>query len=118
MNSALKSEFESGLKRLSEEGLAVIVEGKNDKAALEKLGIAGSKIFVLSSQPLFEVAESVAETYKEAAILTDLDSEGRKLYDKLNTLLQRNGVRVDNRFRNFLYKNTKIRQIEGLSTLV
>lgn len=116
MKYALEREFESALSCLSDEKTAVIVEGKKDRAALEKLGIESGKIFVLSKKPLFEVAESVAAVYRAATILTDLDSEGKKLYGKLNTLLQRLGVRVDNSFRNFLFRHTKLRQIEGIST--
>ncbi len=94
---------------------AVIVEGKKDKSALEKLGINSSKIFTLNAKPLFVVAEAVAKDYDMAIILTDLDAEGKKLYGKLNTLLQHLGVNIDNSLRDFLFKNTKIRQIEGLS---
>lgn len=102
------------LEKISGNKVAVIVEGKKDKAALEKIGIHNN-IFVLNTKPLFVVAEEIAESYGEAAILTDLDGEGKKLYGKLNTLLQRLGVKVDNRLRNFLFKNTKLRQIEGIA---
>jgi len=47
-------------------------------------------------------------------LLTDLDKKGKELYGKLNSGLQRFGVRIDNNFREFLFKKTKIRQIEGL----
>ncbi len=97
---------------------AVVVEGNKDKAALEKTGIGSSRIFVLNRKPLFAVAEEVASACKEAVILTDLDEEGKKLYGKLNTLLQRLGVRVDNSLRNFLFKSTRLRQIEGIDKLM
>mgnify|MGYP001616541408 CR=1 FL=1 len=97
---------------------AVVVEGKKDKEALEKFGINGKRIFVLNKKPLFAVAEELAKDYSEAMILTDLDFEGKKLYGKLNTQLQQLGVKVDNNFRNFLFKHTKLRQIEGLSNLI
>ena len=106
------------LQSLIASSAAIIVEGKKDQAALERLGIDSSRIVTLSKKPLFEIAEEVAAGYKTAAILTDLDSEGKKLYGKLNTLLQRLGVKVDNRLRNFLFKNTKLRQIEGIDNFV
>ena len=34
----------------------------------------------------------------------------------LTALLKRNGVKVNNKFREFLFKHTKIRQIEGIDT--
>ncbi|MBI2141711.1 toprim domain-containing protein [Candidatus Woesearchaeota archaeon] len=108
---------ESMLGKISDNGAAVIVEGKKDKAALGKIGVGSGRIFVLGKKPIFAVAEEVAACHKEAAILTDLDEEGKKLYGRLNTLLQRLGVKVDNALRNFLFKNTKLRQIEGIARL-
>ena len=106
------------LSDLAESKAAVIVEGRKDKAALVKIGIYNNSIFVLNTKPLFSVAEEVAANFEKAAILTDLDAEGKKLYGKLNTLLQRLGVKVDNSIRNFLFKNTKLRQIEGIANII
>lgn len=105
------------LGKISNNGVAVIVEGKKDKAALGKIGIHNN-VFVLNAKPLFVVAEEIAELYGGAVILTDLDEEGKKLYGKLNTLLQRQGVRVDNSLRNLLFKNTRLRQIEGIDKFI
>ncbi|MBI2550708.1 toprim domain-containing protein [Candidatus Woesearchaeota archaeon] len=113
----VSEELAALLSNLAESKAAIIVEGSKDKAALEKAGI-GSRIFVLSSRPLFAVAEEVAANYSKAAILTDLDAEGRKLYGKLNTLLQQLGVKVDDNVRNFLFKSTKLRQIEGIANII
>ena len=116
--SKLDAEFVQMLQKLLDSDAAIIVEGKKDKAALEKLGIPGSRITALNQRPIFVVAEAVARDYREVAILTDLDSEGKKLYGSLSTLLQRLGVRVDNSFRNFLFKSTKLRQIEGIANFI
>lgn len=111
-------EFLSIISKAAHRNVAVIVEGKRDRAALEKLGLAGSRIFVLNKTPLFAVAEEVASVSKEAAILTDLDAEGRKLYGKLSTLLQRLGIKIDNALRDFLFKHTQLRQIEGITNII
>lgn len=108
---------ENMLGKISNNGVAVIVEGKKDKVALGKIGIHNN-VFVLNAKPLFVVAEEISKSYDEAAILTDLDREGKKLYGKLNTLLQRQGVRVDNRLRNLLFKSTRLRQIEGIGKFI
>lgn len=110
--------IEDMLERMSNRNIAIIVEGKKDRAALEGLGIIGSNIFVLNKKPLFAVADDVAAHYKAAVILTDLDAEGRKLYGKLNTLLQRLGIKIDNTLRNFLFKSTQLRQIEGITNII
>ncbi len=99
------------LEKLGSSGKTVIVEGNKDKRALQQFGI---KNVVTLKKPLYKVVEDVAANTKDAAILTDLDKEGKLLYSKLSTGLQRNGVRIDNKLRNFLFRKTKIRQIEGL----
>ena len=90
-----------------------IVEGKKDKLALQKLGF--NNIIILN-RPLYEIVELVKE--KEVVILTDLDKPGKQIYDYLSSNLQRFGVRIDNQFRNYLFKKTKLRQIEGIYTYI
>ncbi len=92
----------------------VVVEGKKDKTALQKLGI--NNVITLSKKPLFQIVEDISSSNNECIILTDLDKKGKELFGKLNSDLQKNGVRVDNKFRNFLFKKTKLRQIEGIHT--
>ncbi len=101
---------------LKESGKLIIVEGKKDKEALEKLCLIN--IVTLSKKPIFHVIEDVAEKTKEAVILVDLDKEGKKLFGKLNSGLQYHGVKVDNKFREFLFKKTKLRQIEGILSYI
>lgn len=90
----------------------VVVEGKKDKSALQKLGI--NNVVTLSKKPLFQIVEDISSSNNECIILTDLDKKGKELFGKLNSDLQKNGVKVDNKFRNFLFKKTKLRQIEGI----
>lgn len=104
-------ELQNLLCALKEKNIPVIVEGIKDKKALSFFGV--SNVFVLNS-PLFEIVELVAGTTKECAILTDLDVEGKKLYSMLAEDLQHRGVKIDNSLRYFLFKETKLRQIEGL----
>ncbi len=91
-------------------GKPAIVEGIKDKKALESLGFR--KIIALNSRPIYKVVEGIKA--KEVIILTDLDKEGKKLYKKLLDELSRNGIKVDNTFRDYLFKNTELRQMEGL----
>ena len=94
----------------------IIVEGKEDKAALKRLGL--THVVQLNKRPLYKVVEELIEEGKEVIILTDLDKKGKQLYGKLNHDLCRFGVKVDNRFRNFLFKKTKLRQIEGMDSYI
>ncbi len=90
----------------------IIVEGEKDRRALSKLGL--KKVVAISRKPLFKFVEEVSSKNKEVIILTDLDKEGKKLYHKLKAGLQRNGIRVDNKFREALFKETRLSQIEGI----
>ncbi len=103
------------LDKLGNTDKLVVVEGVKDKKALQRLGVR--RIFCLNEMPLYKVIDDVAAINNEVVILTDLDIEGKRLYGKLKTQLQNLGVEVDNYFREFLFKNTKIRQVEGLGSL-
>jgi 5S rRNA maturation endonuclease (ribonuclease M5) len=94
----------------------VIVEGKKDKKCLESLGFM--HVIEINKRPLYKVVEDTAAIHKEVIILTDLDKTGKKLFSYLNSGLQMLGVRVDNSLRNYLFKFTKLRQIEGLRTYI
>lgn len=104
------------VEKIKNSGKLIIVEGKEDKAALRRIGI--TNVVQLNKRPLYKVVEELIEKAKEVIILTDLDKEGKQLYGKLNHDLRRFGVKVDNKFRNFLFKHTKLRQIEGLDSYV
>jgi 5S rRNA maturation endonuclease (ribonuclease M5) len=99
------------INKLKEKKL-IIVEGKKDIIALTKFGI--NNVIEING-PLEIFSEKIAKKYKEIILLTDLDKEGKKLYSKLNSYLRQQGVNIDNEFRNFLLKKTKITQIESLN---
>lgn len=107
-------EFNILIEKIKDSNILIIVEGKKDKIALEKLGI--NNIIELNKKPLFQIVEEIADSNDECMILTDLDKEGKKIYGKLSSNLQKNGVKVNNKFREFLFNHTKLRQIEGLIT--
>lgn len=110
----LKS-IEQFIEKMKESGKLIIVEGKKDGAAMQKLGIYKGNIIELSKKPIYAVIEDIAEKAEECIILTDLDRKGRELFGKLNDGLQRHGVKVDNSFREFLFRHTHLRQIEGIA---
>ncbi|MBN2367438.1 toprim domain-containing protein [Candidatus Woesearchaeota archaeon] len=91
----------------------IIVEGKKDRAALSRLEITNIREL---NKPIFQEIEDIAQSEKEVVILTDLDKEGKKLYAKLKSGLSERGVKIDDRFRDFLFKNTSLTQIEGLTS--
>ena len=104
------NKIEENLQNIIENDYLVIVEGKKDRAALNTFGI--KRIVTLDNRPLFEVIENINE--KDVVILTDLDIDGRKLFNKLRHHLQRRGIRLHNKIREELFK-TKMSCVEGLA---
>lgn len=98
------------LEKLRDSKKLIIVEGKNDKSALESLGI--KNIISISREPLYSFMDHI--NAKEVIILTDLDPAGKKLYSVLKHNLQARGVKIDNYFREYLFKNSKLTHIEGI----
>ena len=112
MQPELKEDFIREIEQLKINNRLIIVEGKKDAAALQLFGI--DNIMQLSKKSIPSLIDDISSAEKEIIILTDLDKEGKKLYGKLNSGLQKQGVKINNKFRNFLYKETKLRNIEGL----
>ena len=110
---------------------AIIVEGPKDKKALENVGVNNKIIVINIGKGLFEIVEKTAEIVekttgeseknkdkKEIIILTDFDKKGKELYGKLKKDLIKHGVKIDNKFREWLRRRTKISHIEGLDSYV
>lgn len=102
--------FNALVSEIKDNDIPVIIEGKKDKLALEELGL--SKIITLHKKPIFQIMEELKA--EEVVILTDLDKEGKKLYGKLCQECTRLGIKVNNKLRNFLLKETELSCIEGL----
>ena len=88
----------------------VLVEGPNDKRALERLGFQN---VVFMNRALYKIVETLEEE-EEIVLLTDLDSHGKGLYKYFYTEFTRRGVRVNNRLR-ILLLQTPVKHIEGLA---
>jgi 5S rRNA maturation endonuclease (ribonuclease M5) len=89
---------------------AVLVEGPNDKKALEKLGFSN---VVFMNRAMYKIVEQLEEE-EEILLLTDLDQHGKGLYKYFYQEFTRRGVRVNNRLR-ILLLQTPVKHIEGLA---
>lgn len=103
-------------KALRSSNKLILVEGRRDKEALENMGI--TNVQTVAQKPLFKTVEEIASLTKGVVILTDLDKEGRKYYAYLRHHMQKKGVKVDRKFREFLFANTKITHIESMKKLI
>ncbi len=61
----------------------VIVEGKKDALALQKLGLVGEVVLLHRGQGLYEFCEDIAEKFPKVILLLDWDEKGEKLYSSL-----------------------------------
>ena len=111
-----KEELKEFLLELRNSNKLIIVEGPKDKKALASLGI--TYVDLLNKKAIFEVIEDVAKITKEVIILTDFDKKGKELYGKLNSGLQKYGIKVDHYFREFLQRNTRLSHIEGINSYI
>lgn len=106
------------LEKLKEDNTLVIVEGYKDKKSLVSLGISEKRILPLQRKALFRIVEEVIKKEKKVVILTDLDRTGKRLYSRLKSDLSERGVYIDDKLRNFLFRYTRLRQIEGLKKYI
>jgi 5S rRNA maturation endonuclease (ribonuclease M5) len=107
----MMNSFEEWINELQSSNKLILVEGEKDQAALNALGI--TNILAVSKKPTYKIIENINN--KEVIILTDLDREGKKLYSILRHHLQKQGVKIDVIFREFLFRETTLMHIEGLS---
>lgn len=112
----IKEIIEKIKEEIEEQKIIIIVEGKKDKAALETFQL--KDIIILNGKDIWNRLEEVAKQEKEVLILTDFDKEGKKLYGKIAKDLEKFGVRVNKKYREFFQKRTKLSHIEGLTKYV
>jgi len=96
----------------------VVVEGKRDTSALQKLGYSGNICEFHSFKGLARFADSVS-SYKNLIVLFDSDRKGKYLTSKIISQLEHR-IRIDLSFKKKLVSITKgkIRHIEDLSKYV
>ncbi len=104
-------ELDELINQLKSEIWPIIVEGKKDKRALERLGV--HNVHPLSGKPLFHFIESFGNS-EGVILLLDYDKAGRKLKKRLLQGFQRIGIKVELSYDRKLRK-TKLSHIEGLA---
>jgi 5S rRNA maturation endonuclease (ribonuclease M5) len=100
-------------------GAVVLVEGRRDREALEKLGLAGD-IVLTSHRSLLNLAEGLARDKKDIIVLTDWDERGEEVARQLSLYLEADGVKPDNGIRGSLRGLLKreITEVENLYVYV
>lgn len=108
-------EVEQALINLQEENRTspIIVEGKKDRNALQKLGLTGSIIIYNKGSSLPDFCDWIVANYDQVIILTDWDRKGGTLCRRMRELLKgRVDYNID--FRQRLGKYAMVKTVEGL----
>lgn len=83
---------------LTNETTPIIVEGKNDEAALREIGAKGEIIRLNIGQSILNFCEDIARTYEEVVILPDWDDKGKQLFKKLKDAFKYTRVKPIEKF--------------------
>ena len=99
--------------------MLILVEGKNDVAALRLLGFDGP-IKSIKSKRLSDLIDEIILEYSRVLILSDWDAEGETLYKRIKFLLESYGIKVEDKYRRDIKNFTKkeIKDVEGLYVYV
>ena len=108
-------ELIASLLQASEEGAAVIVEGRRDLLALRSLGLCGP-VIMASSRSALDLAEEADRDYSQVILLTDWDEKGDEMCQTIGRHLRSVGIRPDGLIRSRLKKLVKkeIKDVESL----
>jgi 2,5-diamino-6-(ribosylamino)-4(3H)-pyrimidinone 5'-phosphate reductase len=88
----------------------VIVEGKKDVLALERLGFQNPNIIPLNYHSPIDLVHNLSIIgVREVVILTDFDKAGNRLASKLRTLFEAFGIRINWRLRTIMKSFGKTR---------
>ena len=103
-------------------GIPIIVEGKNDTKALQKLGVAGDIICAKTSgKTLLDVLREIENHGKgEVILLMDFDNRGRELTKRIANDLEKMKIKPNLVFWKRLsgLVGRDVKDIEGLSTYI
>lgn len=110
--------MEKLIEYLAEESVhtPIIVEGRNDRDALRRLGIGGEVFVVNGRHTLFEMCEDISRKHREVIVLTDWDRKGGQICHYLLQGLQSNGVKANDHVRAEMSALSagEIKDVEGL----
>jgi 5S rRNA maturation endonuclease (ribonuclease M5) len=100
----------------------IIVEGIRDVKAIRELGYIGRIDVITHSRVSFpDLATDISESANKVLVLTDFDESGMKQADRLTSLLEGIGVKVDKEKRRILgklFRATGIKTIESIDNIL
>jgi len=97
-------------------GTVVVVEGERDRRSLRRLGLTGAVVLVHRGRTLAETAQHLSASSRRVIILTDWDTEGGHLAQRLKEFLGsgRSGPDLEHRRRFARVLRGELVHVEGL----
>jgi 5S rRNA maturation endonuclease (ribonuclease M5) len=110
-------EFIEMLNEEAESGSVIVVEGKRDVEALNRIGFNGNLTILNHFKGITDFVDNHCQIRKKIILLLDMDRTGKHLTSKLVSQLQHKGNNVNLFYKKSLAKitNGKIRQVEELA---
>jgi 5S rRNA maturation endonuclease (ribonuclease M5) len=110
-------EFIDMLNEEAEYGSVIVVEGKRDVEALNRIGFNGDLTILNHFKGITDFVDNHCHIRKKIILLLDMDRTGKHLTSKLVSRLQHKGNNVNLFYKKALAKitNGKIRQVEELA---
>lgn len=110
-------EFIDMLNEEAESGSLIVVEGKRDVEALNRIGFNGDLIILNHFKGITDFVDNHCQIRNKIILLLDMDRTGKHLTSKLVSQLQHKGNNVNLFYKKALAKITygKIRQVEELA---
>lgn len=110
-------EFIDMLNEEAEYGSVIVVEGKRDVEALNRIGFNGNLTILNHFKGITDFVDNHCHIRKKIILLLDMDRTGKRLTSKLVSQLQHKGNNVNLFYKKALAKitNGKIRQVEELA---
>ena len=108
------------LEKRANQGIPILVEGYNDKFALQRLGIMGDIILVKTEGKNFlDIIKEIEDKEKsEVILLFDFDRRGKEWTKRLRIFLERTKIMSNLFFWNSLLRlvGRDVKDIEGFAT--
>ena len=96
---------------------AIVVEGVRDKEALEELGVTKEIAMYSVGFSYAGFVDYLMSRYRRVTILTDYDRAGKKLNRRLTASLEREGVKVENQYRERIGRILCVRGIRDIESI-
>jgi 5S rRNA maturation endonuclease (ribonuclease M5) len=105
------------LSECARPGTVIVVEGERDRRSLRRLGVDGHIVLVHDGHSLAHVSQSLAKPGSRVVVLTDWDTEGGHLAQKLREFLESERLSFDLDFRCRLARvlRGEVVHVEGLA---